>query len=888
MPPTPKVIIGGGSRATGQLVDPGGITPGISIAEATEGFRQAGELLAQKAQQDQIDTDKLAGVKEFNDRTETYRLAQAELDQDKLSPTYLEDSAALVAVLNEGAGEDIKTRQVRDSLSADLDTFGTNQTVAFSLGRTDAIVDDTVLEHIKSADAIAAAVVLDPDGFQIHIARHAALVKNLPDLPAAEQKAQEEAFADKITQARIEGLAQFGRGDEARALLRESAGAFKLETVRAMARRIREIETLTQQGALAAVTRQVADISVAVTDARSLEELQALRDQVDTMDADGQFPGALQGKRVALIRAIETKRKAIASGDKSLLEGLRNFSGGLGFDDPKQADLVYGLLFKDLVESGATPEQINSMTAQFVKDGGIVPPAVKNRHEAAEVVESPTLLAGAAASVLRIREAARDADTGAGPRVEATIALHVLGGQTLEEAAIIVTNGLPDAATRAVREKEFEELIDDFDVEDFLDDAGIIDDRTVLGITIFADPASIADRVRVDALEAFRIQYMLTGNEKVAALAAQEAMKGLYGQTTVGGGDPRVVRTPPHKIMPNPGGILTDAQLDKVVTADLGVGLAQREIEAAAPLNEEDTSPPATLFADAQTRREVAAGGPVSYSVRVRNSFGMQSPVNIQEGISLRQMRYTLPSATEMQSMPAYQEVLTDIRSNDQGALALRDVQSDVAKGLRPELFTGELGPLAVEKAVEARRIELEEALLEQAQAERVPIAPEQILERAEDIGDITRGAVTIEETQEGPTSLAQARGIRNHNPGNIRKTSTQWQGMAVEQPDKSFVTFATPEMGIRAMARVLMTYQNVHGIRRVEDFIKRWAPPNENNTSAYVKAVAKDMGVGPIQLISIRKEATMLSLLKAIIKHENGSQPYTDEQLKAGIQAAK
>ena len=46
-------------------------------------------------------------------------------------------------------------------------------------------------------------------------------------------------------------------------------------------------------------------------------------------------------------------------------------------------------------------------------------------------------------------------------------------------------------------------------------------------------------------------------------------------------------------------------------------------------------------------------------------------------------------------------------------------------------------------------------------------------------------------------------RGIRNNNPGNIRKSNVKWQGLAAEQTDGAFYQFTRPEYGIRALCRV-------------------------------------------------------------------------------------
>lgn len=125
-------------------------------------------------------------------------------------------------------------------------------------------------------------------------------------------------------------------------------------------------------------------------------------------------------------------------------------------------------------------------------------------------------------------------------------------------------------------------------------------------------------------------------------------------------------------------------------------------------------------------------------------------------------------------------------------------------------------------------------------------------------------------------------RGIRNNNPGNIR-LGADWQGRAAEQTDAAFIQFKAPEWGVRAMVRILRTYEN-RGLKTVRQIIDRWAPPNENDTESYVQAVAKAVGVMPSEPLT---HAHLPALLKAIIAHENGQQPYTDEQIAEGIALA-
>lgn len=129
-------------------------------------------------------------------------------------------------------------------------------------------------------------------------------------------------------------------------------------------------------------------------------------------------------------------------------------------------------------------------------------------------------------------------------------------------------------------------------------------------------------------------------------------------------------------------------------------------------------------------------------------------------------------------------------------------------------------------------------------------------------------------------------RGIRNNNPGNIR-LGTNWKGLAEKQTDRSFCIFRTAEYGIRALVKILLTYKKEYNLNTVRKIIDRYAPPNENNTEAYIKSVSAQLNVSADEAIDVFDKATLLILIKAIIRHENGCQPYDNKTLLTGIEMA-
>lgn len=132
-----------------------------------------------------------------------------------------------------------------------------------------------------------------------------------------------------------------------------------------------------------------------------------------------------------------------------------------------------------------------------------------------------------------------------------------------------------------------------------------------------------------------------------------------------------------------------------------------------------------------------------------------------------------------------------------------------------------------------------------------------------------------------------EPRGIRNNNPGNIRH-GADWNGLCPRQEDENFCQFSTPVWGLRAMAKILLTYQRRHKLMTVSGIIGRWAPPVENDTTSYVEHVAAQVGVDPDDFIDLASErGRFQSLLAAIIRHENGKQPYDEATINAAIDMA-
>jgi hypothetical protein len=131
-------------------------------------------------------------------------------------------------------------------------------------------------------------------------------------------------------------------------------------------------------------------------------------------------------------------------------------------------------------------------------------------------------------------------------------------------------------------------------------------------------------------------------------------------------------------------------------------------------------------------------------------------------------------------------------------------------------------------------------------------------------------------------------RGIRNNNPGNLRKTPTKWAGKVSNPLDTAFESFDTMANGVRAALRNAYTQWN-RGKDTISEFIAVWAPPSENDTAKYVAQVAKAAGISPTKEFTFGNNDVTAKIMYAVFVHENGpiAKKYiTPEQVKAQLAA--
>ena len=115
------------------------------------------------------------------------------------------------------------------------------------------------------------------------------------------------------------------------------------------------------------------------------------------------------------------------------------------------------------------------------------------------------------------------------------------------------------------------------------------------------------------------------------------------------------------------------------------------------------------------------------------------------------------------------------------------------------------------------------------------------------------------------------SRGLRNFNPGNIRKGGDTFQFERIPSQDKAFKQFLNIASGYRAMFKTLATYLKAHKCDTIETIIARWAPPKENDTKAYIKTVCAISGIDRDKELTLKDGELYIKIVAAMSEVENG-----------------
>jgi hypothetical protein len=117
----------------------------------------------------------------------------------------------------------------------------------------------------------------------------------------------------------------------------------------------------------------------------------------------------------------------------------------------------------------------------------------------------------------------------------------------------------------------------------------------------------------------------------------------------------------------------------------------------------------------------------------------------------------------------------------------------------------------------------------------------------------------------------ADARGMRNNNPGNLVASDWVKSLPGYKGDDGKFAIFDTPEHGAAALDANLKSYGR-KGINTPLGIASTWAPASDNNNpDSYGGQIAKALGVGPNDKIDMGDPSVRAKVSQAIGMVENG-----------------
>ncbi len=136
-------------------------------------------------------------------------------------------------------------------------------------------------------------------------------------------------------------------------------------------------------------------------------------------------------------------------------------------------------------------------------------------------------------------------------------------------------------------------------------------------------------------------------------------------------------------------------------------------------------------------------------------------------------------------------------------------------------------------------------------------------------------------------------RGIRNRNPGNVKRSGSAWLGKIPfsQSTDSTFEQFSEPLYGLRVIAYLLLKFQRDKGKKTIRQLIGEsggWAPTeSDKNPSSYATWVAAQLGVSETAAIDLYAGRNLERMVAAIVQFENGQQPYTSALIADAVASA-
>lgn len=162
-------------------------------------------------------------------------------------------------------------------------------------------------------------------------------------------------------------------------------------------------------------------------------------------------------------------------------------------------------------------------------------------------------------------------------------------------------------------------------------------------------------------------------------------------------------------------------------------------------------------------------------------------------------------------------------------------------------------------------------------------VTEEEVQQRADSIMRGEQGGSTPVKGA-GTSRPGASRAERNNNPGNL-----EFRGQAGAVPEDGsgrFAKFGSASEGVSALVKQLQRYGS-RGIDSLDKIISKYAPPNENDTQAYIDVLSQKLGVAPGEKLDLNDPGTLSGLVKGISRHESGSDFLSNQDVLSGINMA-
>jgi hypothetical protein len=266
----------------------------------------------------------------------------------------------------------------------------------------------------------------------------------------------------------------------------------------------------------------------------------------------------------------------------------------------------------------------------------------------------------------------------------------------------------------------------------------------------------------------------------------------------------------------------------------------------------QDLTKSAREIEEAQKGQKAGADGVVSAQVDLRREQ-MNTRDNLQKLVELG----VKPTTKAMQGFAEFVESITGIPKK-------------VAPGTSPAgapMTTGPTAPSAGPRAPGAQST-TPGAGAQQSSSGAVPIGTPVAPKPAVAVAAAGPGFTTVNTADGDKQQRKGARNWRNNNPGNIEHGRFS-ASMGAIGTDGRFAVFPTLEMGTRAKEELLFGARSKYAGLSISDALNRYAPPNENDTAAYIDSVTRAIGVSPDTKLNLLNSSQRQAMLASISKVE-------------------